>query len=175
MSDQSDQSEHSEHSEPWGVLKTAKVVIPLSILVVLVLFAFQAHDTALKVSKAKGGECLVLPTATVSKVLQKRECDRPHTGEVYGTFKYPGEVPPGAPTPEENCQRLPDDLTPQQAALAQRMLDEIAAPGNTFVLVTNNADSTKDRHYACIVGFPERTGSYLAEVASAASPVSGGG
>ena len=163
MADQSGKSNESDESAPWGVLKTAKVVIPLSILVVLVLFAFQTHDTALKVSKAKGGECIVLPTESVTNVLQNRDCERPHTGEVYVAFEYPAIPAPGEPTPEENCRELPLDLTAEQAAQYQRFLDIIARPELDKILVSNNEDETMKRDYACIIGFPERTGSYLRE------------
>ena len=166
-----------DRSPIWGTRKTLKYVVPASVLAFLVVMAFLPHDSALKVSKAKGGECIVLPTSSVVNMLQKRDCDQPHTGEVYAAFRYPGVPAADQPAPEENCQRVPDGLTADQAAYYQRVLDVLAASGNQQILVTNNADTTQDREYACIIGIPEQKGQYLDVVAAqaqAADPAAGG-
>lgn len=158
----------ADESEPWGLKKTAQVVIPISIVVFLAVYAFLPHDQAMKVSKAKGGECIMLPTANVVKNVKKVDCDRPHDGEIVAAFEYPGIVAAGQPTPEENCKRIPDGLTPEETALYQRVMAILEEAGYPDPLITNNVDSTRNRDYICVVSMPERTGAYLAEVLAAA-------
>ncbi len=169
-------AEGTNQPQLWGVRKTLAVTVPLAVVGWLVWFAyFASQDTKLKISKAKGGECIVLTeplpqSGSVHSTLRKRDCDSTHNAEVYARFDYPGNPGADQPTPEENCRRTPDGATTDQAAFYDRFLDALDESGNTLLLLTNNGDPAKKREYVCIVAFPERPGSYLVELASQLSP-----
>jgi hypothetical protein len=151
-------------SAPWGLRRTVVVVAAVTMVGLLVALAFMRTDEATRVSKLKGGECLVTPQATYVKVVRTRPCTEPHTAEVYARFGYPGITVPGSLTPAENCRRAPDGMTPDQAAIVERVLAATEPQGSIGQLViTNNENPERDRDYACLVTFPERTGSYLSE------------
>ena len=166
----------SDEPQLWGVRKTLAVTIPLALVGYLVWFAyFASQDTKLKVSKAKGGECIVLDeplpqSGSFESVLRKRDCDSKHNAEIYARFDYPGNPGADQPTPEENCRRTPDGATTDEAAFYERLLSTLDESGHTLLLLTNNPDPAKKREYVCIVAFPERPGSYLGELVNQISP-----
>lgn len=154
--------------QPWGLKKTLKFTVPLVAVGLLVVYAYLPHDKQLKLSKVKGNECIVMPKSSVVRNLQQRECDRTHDGEVYAFFKYPGSTIAGEPSPEENCSRVPDGLTEQDAAYYQRFIDLIDATGKPLALLSNNEDQTADRDYACVLVTPDQKGHLLQELATQA-------
>jgi hypothetical protein len=158
--------------ELWGFKKTAMVVVPLSLVAALIVFAYLPRDEKLKVSAAKGGECIQMPESTVTKLLRKRDCDQTHTGEIFAAFdNYPAQPAPDQPTPEENCLRLPEKLTPDEATLYQKALDRLLLSGHELVVIANN-EPGYERDVACVIAFAEpRVGSYLQELAVTLGPL----
>jgi hypothetical protein len=150
----------ADQPELWGFKRTARIVVPATLAIGLVAFLMFSRGEQLKVSKARGGECIIAPTSTVVNVLQKRDCDDPHNAEIVAAFEYPANPAEGEPTPEETCTLLPPDLPPDELAIAQRVLAILDDAGYPNMIVTNNADSTKKRDYVCLVTFPTRTGSF---------------
>jgi len=158
-------------SQPWGLKRTLKYAVPLMLVGAFVVYAYLPHDAKLKVSAAKGGECIVVPDSPVTRTLRTRDCDRNHDGEIYAAFRnYPGDPGPGEPTPQENCLRMPEGLTPEETVLYERAIDLIVGSGHPLIVITNNEDQTAQRDYVCVVTFPERTGSFLEEVAAQVQP-----
>lgn len=154
----------------WGIKKTLKFTVPLVIVGGLIVLTYLPKDEAVKVSKLKGGECIMLPETSVVRNVQKRDCDRLHEGEVYAAFPYPGSTIAGEPSPEENCSRVPDGLTEEEAAYYQRVVDLLDSSGKDQLLLTNNADSAKNREYACVLATPDQKGRLLDQIALAADP-----
>ena len=157
--------------ELWGLRRTLMVAVPLTVLGLLIVYAYLPHDTSVKLSKVKGGECIVLPQTSVVRNLQKRECSKEHDGEVYAGFKYPGSTIAGEPSPQENCLRAPDGLSPDQEAYYAKVIDLLQNSGKELLLLSNNVDETQDRDYACVIRVPGQTSRYLDQVSAAAGPV----
>ena len=160
----------AEPPQLWGFKKTLKFTVPLVAVGALVVYAYIPHDKMVKVSKLKGGECIMLPDKNVVRNLQQRECDKTHTGEVYAAFNYPGSTIAGEPSPSENCSRLPDGATEEEAAFYERVLGEMADTGKEQELLSNNEDETVDRSYACVLSTPDQKGRLLDQIALAADP-----
>lgn len=166
----------TDEPQLWGVRKTLAVTLPVALVGWLIWFTyFASQDTKLKVSKAKGGECVVLEeplpaSGSVKSVVRKRDCDSTHNAEIYARFDYPGNPGADQPTPEENCRRTPEGATTDQAAFYDRFIGALDDSGHTLLLITNNGDPAQKREYICLVAFPERPGSYLGELAATLSP-----
>ncbi len=169
-------AETTEGPPLWGVRKTIAVMLPMALVGWLVWFTyFASQDTKMKLSKAKGGECIVLKeplpeSGSVQSLLRKRECSKTHNAEIYARFEYPGSPGADQPTPEENCRRTPDGATAEQDAFYQRLLGALDDSDSTLLLLTNNPSAAEDREYVCVVAFPERSGSYLGDLAATLSP-----
>ena len=161
--------------ELWGVRRTMAVAIPLTVLGFLVAITyFASQDTRLKLSKAKGGECIVLPSpypaeGSALHEMHQRDCDKNHNAEIYAVFKYPGTPAAGSPTPTQNCREAPAGLGESDAARFRRFMTGLVSHGGSLLELTDNADATADRHYACIVTFPDRHGRFLDVVSAAAA------
>ena len=163
-------SRPSSPPELWGLRRTLMVAVPLTVLGLLIVYAYLPHDTSVKLSKVKGGECIVLPDTSVVRNLQKRECSKEHDGEIYAKFSYPGSTVPGQPSPEENCA-LTEGFSPDEAAYWSKVIDLLQNSGKELLLLSNNADQTQDRDYACVIKVPGQTSRYLDQVSAAAGPV----
>jgi hypothetical protein len=170
-----------DRNEPelWGVVKTLKVVVPVSVVALLVAVTyFIAQDKALKLSAVKGGECVLLGTPTppdgsVIHLFHQRECAKSHDAEIWAGFHYPAIPAPGQPSPRANCLDTHGATAAQSAYLA-RFVAALEASGRPLLIFTNNASTTSAREYACVVDVGRRTGSYLAALAtSVASGPSG--
>jgi hypothetical protein len=85
----------SNEPQLWGLRKTLAIVVPLTALGALAAVLMIAKDTRLQLSKAKGGECVVLATPlptndSVVKEFRRTGCSKAHNAEVYTSFRYPG-------------------------------------------------------------------------------------
>jgi hypothetical protein len=157
----------ADQPELWGFKRTARVVVPATLAVGLVAFLMFSRGEQLKVSNAKGGECIVAPTETVVNVVQQRDCDDAHDAEIVGTVDQPANVGADQPSPEENCTRLPEGLTPAELTYYQEVMERLIADGYPSMIVRNNPDPAKRHEYLCLITFPSRTGSYVQEVLEA--------
>lgn len=164
----------SSEPELWGIRKTLTIVIPLTALGALAAVLMIAKDTRLQLSKAKGGECVVLDAPlpvddSVVKEFRRTGCSKAHNAEVYTSFRYPGTTTPGTPTPAETCSQPPAGITAAEAARVERFMKELDRRGAGRLHLTNKSAKNVDRDYVCLATFTSRTGRLLDEVVLAAA------
>jgi hypothetical protein len=151
-------------AEGYGQQVKKAVIVALPLVAVLYLVSLWVHPArTVKVSKVEPGQCIDTPASPVAESLRKRDCDDRHTAEVFAVFRYPGTPRPGQASPEENCLKSDETLTPELRALQLKLIEAVNRPDVHRMVVSNRADLTKDRDYACIVTFTPREGSFLSE------------